>query len=232
LGVPDDYMFRFAIPLLNDLAKTKKPFLSVFMTASDHGPYYIPEYFKPSAKDIKEQIVQYADWSLKQFMQQAAKQHWYENTVFVFIADHGALTATPYDLSLDYHHTPLLFFSPSGQISKGTNNQLGSQLDVFPTLMGLLNRSYLNNTLGIDLVSENRPYILLNDDDKIGVLDSDYLLIMKPGEPSKLYQYISLDRTNYARTYPDKVKDMETYAKSQMQVFQDMQIRQQTFVEP
>jgi phosphoglycerol transferase MdoB-like AlkP superfamily enzyme len=232
LGVPDDFMFRFAIPVLNDLSKTKKPFLSVFMTASDHGPYYIPEYFKPSAKDIKEQIVQYADWSLKQFMQQAAKQHWYENTVFVFIADHGALTATPYDLSLDYHHTPLLFFSPSGQFPVETISRMGSQLDVFPTLMGLLNQSYLNNTLGVDLLSENRPYVLLNDDDKIGVLDSEYLLIMKPGEASKLYHYTNLDRTNYARNYPDKVKDMESYARSQMQVFQDMLIRRQTYVEP
>jgi phosphoglycerol transferase MdoB-like AlkP superfamily enzyme len=232
LGVPDDYMFRFAIPLLNELAKTKKPFLSVFMTASDHGPYYIPDYFKPTAKDIKEQIVQYADWSLKQFMQQAAKQHWYENTVFVFIADHGALTATPYDLSLDYHHTPLLFFSPSGQFPVETISRMGSQLDVFPTLMGLLNQSYLNNTLGVDLLSENRPYAILNDDDKIGVLDSEYLLIIKPGEASKLYHYTNLDRTNYARNYPDKVKDMEFYARSQMQVFQDMLIRRQTYVEP
>lgn len=232
LGVPDDFMFRFSIPILNDLAKTKEPFLSVFMTASDHGPYYIPEYFKPSAKDIKEQIVQYADWSLKQFMQLAAQQDWYDNTVFVFIADHGALTETPYDLSLDYHHTPLLFFSPSGKIAKETISRTGSQLDVFPTLMGLLNRGYLNNTLGIDLLTENRPYALLNDDDKIGVLDSEYLLIMKPGEASKLYHYTNLDRTNYARNYPDKVRGMEAYAKSQMQVFQDMLIRKQTFVEP
>ena len=68
LGVPDDYMFSFSIPIINKLANNKQPFFVTFMTASDHGPYYIPDYFKPKTKNIKTQIVEYADWSLKEFI--------------------------------------------------------------------------------------------------------------------------------------------------------------------
>jgi phosphoglycerol transferase MdoB-like AlkP superfamily enzyme len=232
LGVPDDFMFRFSFPIINDLAHKKKPFLSVFMTASDHGPYYIPPYFKPTVNEVKEQVVQYADWSLKQFMREASKQEWYANTVFVFVADHGALMSAPYDISLDYHHTPLLFFSPGGIWPVETISRIGSQIDLFPTLMGLLNFTFLNNTLGIDLMRETRPYALLNDDDKVGVLDNEYLLIMKQGETPKLYHHANLDRTDYTRNYPLKVEEMQHYAKSQMQVYQDMLVGRKTFVEP
>lgn len=229
LGVPDDYMFRFSIPILNKLEKKSVPFLAVFMTASDHGPYYIPPYFTPQAESIKEQIVQYADWSLKQFVQQAEKQSWFKNTLFVFIADHGAPLGGVYDISLDYHHTPLIFYAPYIFTSPNLFSHIGGQIDVFPTIMGILQQSYLNNTLGIDLLNQKRPYIIINDDDKIGVLDNEFLLIMKENEELQLYKYKNGDRKNYAKSFKERVKDMENYAKSHLQVYQDMMNRKQTY---
>ncbi|MCX6278342.1 MAG: sulfatase-like hydrolase/transferase, partial [Bacteroidetes bacterium] len=90
LGVPDDFMFEFSIPILNQLYNTNKPFFASFMTASDHGPYYIPEYFKPTKKGIKNQITEYADFALRKFIDLSSKQKWFKNTIFVFVADHGA----------------------------------------------------------------------------------------------------------------------------------------------
>lgn len=161
LGVPDDIMFKFSIPIINELHTENKPFLVSFMTASDHGPYYIPEYFEPKNKAIKNQIVEYADWSLSQFMKSARKQDWFKNTIFIFVADHGAAMSTPYDISLDYHHTPLIFHAPYRIKHPKQYDNLGGQIDLFPTLMGLLNLPYTNNTLGIDLLKETRPYIFI-----------------------------------------------------------------------
>ncbi|MBK6566654.1 MAG: sulfatase-like hydrolase/transferase [Saprospiraceae bacterium] len=109
LGVPDDYMFEYSIPLLNELHAKNKPFVAAYMTTSDHGPYYIPEYFTPKNKDIKKQIVEYADFSLRKMISLSSKQKWFDNTIFVFVADHGSPLDSDYEMSLDYHHSPLLF---------------------------------------------------------------------------------------------------------------------------
>ncbi|MBQ4205481.1 MAG: sulfatase-like hydrolase/transferase, partial [Bacteroidales bacterium] len=61
LGVPDDYMFRFAMPIFDEMASNNKPFCATMMTASDHGPFYVPDYFKPrNTDDIRYQITEYA----------------------------------------------------------------------------------------------------------------------------------------------------------------------------
>ncbi|MFY0643641.1 MAG: sulfatase-like hydrolase/transferase [Bacteroidia bacterium] len=228
LGVSDDYMFRYAIPKLNDLYK-EGPFLSVFMTASDHPPFYIPPYFEPTASNEKDRIVQYADWSLRKLFNLAKQQDWYENTLFVFVADHGVPLRASYDIVLDYHHSPLLFYAPGLTDSAETRSQMSSQLDVFPTIMGLLNLPYLHNNLGIDLMKNERPYVLINDDDKVGIMDEEFLLIMKDETLSKLYKYKSRDREDHSSLYPEKVKEMEQYAKSQMQTYQALLNRSLTY---
>jgi phosphoglycerol transferase MdoB-like AlkP superfamily enzyme len=227
LGVPDDYMFRYSIDELNDLAKQDKPFLATFMTTSDHGPYYIPEYFTPKSSDIKQQIVEYADWSLQQFITLSKKTEWFENTIFVFIADHGGPLNAKYDIALNYHHSPLIFYSPKTLKSKVFSN-IGGQIDVYPTIMGMLNLPYTNNTLGIDLMTETRPYIMINDDDKFGVLDTSHLLIVKKNEEPKLYNYQNNELTNSLNQNKTKATEMETYGKSNLQVFQWMLLNNKT----
>jgi phosphoglycerol transferase MdoB-like AlkP superfamily enzyme len=220
LGVPDDYMFNFAIPKINALAESDKPFFVSFMTASDHGPYYVPPYFIPKNSDIKDQIVEYADWSLKQFIQSASTEDWFDNTMFIFIADHGAAMDASYDISLDYHHSPLIFYAPTLLKDYATTSNIGGQIDLFPTLMGLINQPYINNTLGIDLLNETRPFTIVNDDDKIGVLNDSLFLIMKEGEPSKLYRYKNKNTQDFSSDYPAMVADMELYAKANLQTYQ------------
>ena len=231
LGVPDDYMLSYSIPILNKLAEKDQPFLSVFMTASDHGPYYIPEYFTPKAEDIKDQIVQYADWSLKQFVEASSKQSWFNNTIFVFLADHGAAVRTDYDIPLDFHHSPLIFYAPGLLDSTYSVNKIGGQIDVFPSILGLLELPYVNNTFGVDLFSDERKYVVVNDDDKIGVMDNEFFLIIRTGEDSKLYKYRNRDKKDYASSYKDKVKELENYVKSILQVNQDMITSNETYIE-
>jgi len=222
LGVPDDYMFRYSLPIIDKLHNEGKPFFMAFMTASDHGPYIIPEYFHPHNTEIKKQIVEYADWSLKSFLDAAAKKKWFDNTIFVFVADHGASIHTNYELSIDYHHIPLIIYVPKIIDKPQAFDDVGGQIDVFPTVMGILKLPYINNTLGIDLLKEKRPYIFVNDDDKIGVFDKEHLLIFYPKGSSKLYKYRNYDLHDYSNEELNKTKAMEFYAKCNLQVFQYM----------
>ncbi len=139
LGVPDDYMFEFSIPILNKIHTKNKPFLAAFMTVSDHGPYFVPEYFIPQQQDVKKQIVEYADWSLKKFIDLSSKQSWFDNTIFVFIADHGAVMNPKYDMPLSYNHVPFIIYAPKLLKEPKVISNYGSQIDVFPTIMSLLN---------------------------------------------------------------------------------------------
>jgi phosphoglycerol transferase MdoB-like AlkP superfamily enzyme len=220
LGVPDDFMFEFSIPLLNEMHKKGKPFLSVFMTASDHGPYHIPEYFKPKNTEIKKQIVEYADYSLKKFLKISSNQPWYKNTLFVFVADHGAPMTALYDLSLDYNHSPLIFYQPNIIKEGKVFSKMAGQIDVFPSIMGLLKIPFDNNTLGINLFNDERPYIYFNADDKYGVICQTWLLIVKRDNSLGLFRYSEKDLTNYEKQYPEIVKQMKKYAESNMQAFQ------------
>lgn len=220
LGVPDDYMFRHAIPIINELHKNEKPFFVTFMTSSDHGPYYIPTYFNPKNKtDIKKQIVEYADFSLRKFINTAKHQNWFNNTIFVFIADHGAAMDVTYDISLDYNHSPLLFYAPK-HISIKTSSNMAGQIDVYPTLMGLLQLPYTNNTLGIDLLKDKRPYIFFGSDDHYGVIDREWFLLVRKNRINSLYQYRTKNTFDFAKKNPEIVTKMKYYADANLQSYQ------------
>ena len=228
LGVPDDYMFRFAMPIFDEMASNHKPFFAAMMTASDHGPYYIPDYFEPKNTEQKYQITEYADWSLQRFIELAQEKPWFDNTLFVFVADHGAALDTDYSIPLSYFHTPLVFYMPD-KLQPQLNEAIASQMDLFPTVMGILGKNYVNNTFGIDLLNENRPYTYFMGDDKYGVLNHEWLLIKKPSEDQiGLYKYQEKEKKNYISDYPELAIEMQKYAESAWQVSEYQQDKKKT----
>lgn len=220
LGVPDDYLFRFSIPILNEMNNQGKPFFATFMTASDHGPRYIPDYFHPHSESKEHQSVEYADYSLRKFIDIAKKQKWFDNTLFVFIADHGSPIDATYDVSLNYNHVPLLFYSPKLIPQGKVFSRMAGQIDVYPSIMGLLGLPFENNTLGVNLFKTERPYIYFNVDDKYAVIDKDWLLIVKNNGHKGLYKYQKQDLTNYIDKKSKLVSAMRKYAESNIQAYQ------------
>ncbi|MFA8300090.1 MAG: LTA synthase family protein [Hyphomicrobiales bacterium] len=234
LGVPDHEMFKFAIPKLNSLYKEKKPFFTAFMTASDHGPYKIPKdiKFTPHSEGIRKQIVEYADWSLRQFFQQASKQEWFDNTIFVLVADHGYSGNSVYDMSLNYHHSPFIIYAPNDTTLVGKSDKLAIQPDVGITTLGLLGRSYVNNTLGVDLMREQRRFAYFCADDKLGCINDSLYYVWRSTGKKSLYKYRDKDTKDYQSDYPELTEEMELYVKSMTQVASDLIQHQKTeFVE-
>jgi arylsulfatase A-like enzyme len=234
LGVPDEYMFRYAVPRLTDMAAKNKPFLAAFMTASDHNPRVIPtdHGFVPRSKDVERQAVEYADWSIRQLMQYASQQSWYNNTMFVFVADHGAYWGgNAYDIVFSYHHIPLMIYAPGGTESK-TFKQLALQTDVFPTVTSLLLDQYINNTLGIDLLSEHHPYLVFSADDKLACMNDSLLYVHRENGQPSLYKYRHNDIHDYIHEIAGLPGTMQQVAFSWLQTSQWMLQQQKTGLAP
>ena len=219
LGVPDHFMFDFSLAVLDSLSNKGSPFLCTYMTASDHGPWVIPTNipFKPKANNEQDRATQYADWAIGHFLKEASTHSWFKNTIFIFLGDHGLSMGHTYDLSLSYHHIPLIFYSPTlfpkGQKVEG----FGGQIDVFPTVMDLLNIPYENRTLGIDLLKEKRLYMCFSDDDKVGCIGPKYYFIHRMIDKESLYEYSHLAKTDLLNQYPLVADSMRQYVYSMLQ---------------
>ncbi len=217
LGVPDDFMFEFSIPQLNRLYNKNNPFFAVMMTASDHGPYVVPEYFNPKHSDEKKSIVEYADWSLKKLVELSKKEKWFNNTLFVFVADHGSYLDAKFDVPLSYNHIPFIIYAPLLISEPKSFSNFGSQIDVFPTVMNLVKLPYENYTLGIDLFNHTRPYTYFCNDDKLAVIDSNFLYVYRKNSTSSLYKLNQEVAKDCINQFPEIASGMKNYAFSQIQ---------------
>ncbi len=225
MGIPDDALFEHVVKELNQMATSAKPFLATVLTGSDHKPFYIPynKGFKPKTSDKNQQIVEYADWSINKLLKLCYKQPWYNNTIFVFVADHGSWYRDFYEMNLSYHKIPLLIFSPKILNTPKIITSVGGQIDVFPTIMGLLNRPYINNTLGVNLLKEGRKYICFSADDRLGCLNDQYFWYYNYSSKSEyLLHYRDKEPTQYLFKYPLIADSLKTYAHSLLQTTQWM----------
>lgn len=178
-GVSDHFLFDFALQKLNSTAKQQQPFMATLLTISNHPPYIIPDWFKASSKDSETQIVEYADWCIGDFLQKAQKEEWYDNTVFVILADHGKLVGTAdSELPQSYNHIPLMVFGKG--IEAQAYSGLATQVDVMPTLLGLLGMSYDYNGFGTDLLQQRRDMVFYSADNQIVARDSMRCFVYHP----------------------------------------------------
>lgn len=222
-GVHDHVLFDYAVPHLNTLANSHKPFCAVLLTISSHRWINLNGVhdFHPRIKKQEDMVYEYADWAIGRFMKRVEREPWYENTIFVFLGDHGQNFSSPYDMSLEYHHIPLIMFSPK-YITPRESDALGLQEDVFPTLMGMTHIPYVNNTPGIDLLHESRPFAYFSSDNKIGVVDHEYFLVMRKDGRESLYRYSTGDITDYRDENKILALRMKDYAYAMLQTSQWM----------
>lgn len=217
-GVPDHVLFEKTVAHCSDLA-AQGPFFATVMTCSDHTPYIIPEGIDIPFKnnELSKRIVEYADWSIGHFMELASHQPWFANTLFVFVADHGAARPFAYDVSLPYHHIPLLFYHPKN-IKPCRTDRLALQIDVAPTLMGMLPYKAENHALGLDVLRQRRHYAYFSSDDKISVLDGEYLYLYRTaGALESLYHYADTSTVDLMSRMPERAEAMRDYAFGMIQ---------------
>lgn len=217
-GVSDRVMFDRVITDCDSLASINQKFLTVALTISTHIGYHIPsrcehEFYH---KNYPHELYEYMDILLKEFFENAKDRPWFDNTVFVLVGDHGQTFNTAYDMSLNYHSVPLIFYAPK-LIEPKAINDIGLQLDIFPTLFGLLDFSYTNNGLGVNLFEHKRPFVYFNADNKLGIIDNEQYLIYRSDQNISLFNYQQNETKDLSLKKPLKVDSMLSYAFSMLQ---------------
>ena len=214
-GVQDDFLYQYALPILNKQAESGQPFFTVLLSISNHPPYVIPDYFKPHSAKPEDQIVEYADWSIRQFMTEAEKQPWFDNTIFVLLGDHGKLVGSPEsEIPQSYNHIPLMIYGKD--IQPEIKDNFGGQVDVAPTLLGLLNISYTQNNLGIDLLKEQRPCMFYTADNLIAARDTTHLYIYSPDNKQE-FRYEQTGSTLHVAEDNEAFQRLKNYCFSMLQ---------------
>lgn len=214
-GVQDDFLYQYALPVLNKKAASGHPFFTVLLSISNHPPYVIPDYFEPHSEKPEDQIVEYADWSIKQFMTEAGKQPWFDNTIFVLLGDHGKLVGSPEsEIPQSYNHIPLMIYGKG--IQPEIKNQFGGQIDVAPTLLGLLNISYIQNNFGIDLLKEQRPCMFYTADNLIAARDTTHLYIYSPDNQQE-FRYEQAENELHFAESSQAFEQLKRYCFSMLQ---------------
>lgn len=221
-GVPDHKMLDHALAHCNAMA-AKGPFFTTVMTCSDHVPYIFPKDidFVPQSKEPERRMVEYADWALGRFMRKASGQSWFGNTLFVFVADHGGMWGKNlYDEAIPYHHVPMLFYMP-GHIKPQRCDRLALQIDLGPTLLGMLPFDYPNQTFGLDLLRQQRKFAYFISDDKIAAMDGEYYYIYRLGDDiERMYRYCDSSTTNEIESQRERADIMKRYAFGLVQASQ------------
>lgn len=120
----------------------EKPFLAFFFSGTTHEPFADPGaefHIRPhdaGGVDAYLNTLRYSDWAIGEFMQRAAQQPWYQDTIFIFLSDHTIHNQPGDPASL--FRVPFFIYTPDGSISPGRETAFASQYDVLPTLMTLL----------------------------------------------------------------------------------------------
>ncbi len=189
-GVCDEDMANKAIKIMNAEAKTGKPFFNHWMTVSNHRPFTYPNNKIDISGDAKsrEGGVKYTDYALKKFFAMAQKQPWFANTVFVIVADHCASSAGKTELPADKYRIPAMIYSPNFIKPKRYTNIM-SQIDIMPTLFGLLNFNYQSKFYGQDVLkSDYKPRALIATYQDLGMIKDNILTIISPKQGVKQFR--------------------------------------------
>lgn len=210
-GIWDEPFFQYFAKTLDT---KKSPFFATLFSVSSHHPFKIPEKyngkFKKGTLEIHEPI-EYADYSLKKFFETARKMKWYNNTIFVFVADHTNQVGYPeYEKTVNRSAIPILFFSPNPEFNlKGEITEPAQQMDIYPTLADLMGYNKKIRSWGRSLVSEKKEdYMIVNSDSiQEQFMIGNYIYLFDGKNVTGIY---ALHDRNLEKNLLGKIKSQET----------------------
>lgn len=209
-GIWDEPFFQYFAKTLNT---KKSPFMATMFSASSHHPFKIPEKYKGKFKkgplEIHEPIG-YTDFALKKFFETAKKMPWYQNTIFVVVADHTNQIAYPeYEKAMNRFAIPILFYSPNPKYQlKGEITEPAQQMDIYPTLADLMGYNKKIRSWGRSLVSAKKEdYLIVNSSGVEQFMIGNYIYLFDGKDFTGIYDIKDL---GYEKNLLGKVKNPET----------------------
>lgn len=191
-GVSDEDLYTEALQRMDEMANEKKPFLLTLMTVSNHRPYRFPETNIKSDPDLtgRANSARYADWAYGDFVERAKAHKWFDDTVFVFVADHSEKINGAAQVPLQDMRIPVLIYAPK-HIAPQTVTTLGAQIDLIPTLLGKLGFSYVSPFFGKDLtrMPENGGWISAAHNFSVAYGRPGHVVVLQPKNPTLGYAF-------------------------------------------
>lgn len=139
------------------MTEMKEPFMTAVFTASSHHPYEIPEKYRdvyPEEGIIMHKCIRYTDMALGKFFREASRQPWFKNTIFVMTSDHTNMSDHDvYQTDLGGFCSPIIIFEPGSDRQPAIQPKIAQQIDILPTLMGLLHYPDPYFAFGIDVLN-------------------------------------------------------------------------------
>lgn len=208
------------------------PFYSEIFTISSHHPFTIPPQYIgrfPKGQIPMLATVAYTDYALQQFFEEAKKQPWYNNTLFILTADHPG-PPNPgsffYQNQIGAHATWLLLYKPNGQF-KGTSDMVVQQSDIMPTVLDYIGYTGKYTAFGNSVFDSLAPHFAFNfHAGEYMLLDSNFMLQYNGNTVLGLYDYKndSMLIKNVSADYPDVTLNMEDRLKAIIQLHNDAMI--------
>ena len=190
-GACDEDLFNKTIAEADKDHAKGKPFHFFCMTTSNHRPYDFPagRIDLPSHGGSRH-AVKYADWCIGDLIEKASGKPWFANTIFVIVSDHCARSAGKEDIDVTKYRIPGMIYNP-GLVGTKKITALSSQIDIMPTLFGLLNWNYTTLSFGHDYISPSSAALpqrsFVSNYQKIAMITPDTMTILKPNKKHSSY---------------------------------------------
>lgn len=186
-GASDEDMFNQLDRLLR--ADDGKSTFTLAFSVSNHSPWEYPEgRIEPVGDPASvDNTVRYADWAMGQFFDKARKAPYWDNTVFLVIADHDSRVYGANLVPVRHFQIPALILG--GTVAPRSDDRIVSQIDMGPTLLSLIGLDNVNPMLGADLTQRDPNRAIMQYGDNFGYLKGDSLLVIEPGKDPREYRY-------------------------------------------
>jgi phosphoglycerol transferase MdoB-like AlkP superfamily enzyme len=234
-GIWDDKFLNY---YADQLAGFPKPFASVFFSVSSHHPFRVPEELEGKFKGGDQPIlrcVEYTDYSLRQFFKKVSAQPWYDNTLFVITADHVSSNRV-----FPESHTvwgsfsiPIIFFKPDQSLAE-YRHDLAQQIDILPTIMGLLHYDKPYVAFGRNLLDSTTQAFAFNFSETYNLLQGDYLLRFDGQRVNAFYDFKQdpMLRNNLVSSSHKQIASMEQTTKAIIQQYNNRMIEDRLTIKP
>jgi len=189
-GACDEDLFRWTMREADTAFATGKPFHHFVMTTSNHRPFTYPAGCIDLPTGHREGAVKYTDYAIGKFLEAARSKPWFTNTIFIIVGDHCASAAGKTALPIPGYHIPAIVWNPT-LIQPQQVGTLCSQIDLLPTVFGLMEWNYDSRFYGKDILRmsplEQRAFISTYQ--RLGYLRDGKLAVLEPVRRQRMFTF-------------------------------------------
>lgn len=195
-GICDEDIYNKMIKVADQHYKKNELFFNFVMTTSNHRPYTYPD----NAIDIpsgtsREGAVKYTDYALKDMFEKAKGKPWFNNTIFIIIADHCASSAGKDEVDIANYHIPAFIVNLPPEYNQKIEKQC-SQIDLFPTFFSLMHWTYQSDFFGRNVMSDSfEERALLGTYRKLVLMKKDRAMILSDQKKQAFYSWNKADNS-------------------------------------